>query len=1062
MGAPGRIGRAALLRVAPLRRARGRRRARWWSPSPASPSRAATTRTCSTTGRRRPRAASRPSVGLRFRDHLWSFAPSTAATSSRTSGCSRTGSGTTAASLDCSTRDADAARSRCRATLRGAYAFDPVGLAQMGIFRTGRERRVHPPGARRGEYRATERVIVATSSRSESVRFEDARAARCTQPASRRLPADRERLTLGGAYASACSRTSGSDGARWRTPMASGRGRGTGSRASSTLDARAPVPRCGRAPTDVRGAEAGGELVAPHGTGTCGPRWPTGSGSDRRRRPGLVNSRGARGRAQVRPPRSSARRRGHLAARGAPTGRRGRDARVRRLWRGGMPRQGRGAPGAGGDTFRAARRLRRPRSGVRPSDSGSAGSCRTGEGGRRNGTDLHAAGSRWLRCGGGAASRSGRRRAVLVVGVALALASRPSTPPSSVVQIEPRRLAARLLPGPERVTPFEDRMRTIKHGILARPVLERVMKETDFFPDLRDDMDGAVRSDCGGNVEVRLEGEVPAGPPALLFVVEVRGRDPEKVASAAELLPKLLRGDDARGARGSGARLCARRSTRRSPRWAKARGAGRAEAPRVQAGARGRAARVARGQRARRRPCAGADGDAARRDRRTRSGAGRRCSATIPEGLSGPGLAEASLDAALRKAPGGRGRVRAGSSRREARPPRVAGGARPARQALEKFQKERVEEAASPASTPRWAGTRPQIASLQQGDRRDSRSGSRRRRAGARSSRTLSRDYEMLRAKYVTTVSRRADAAAAEQLLAADQPTTVPGGGDRRSRRGARRRRTGRSSSWIAVLAGARAAALGAAALAEWLDGSMRGPEDAASLGVPVLAAIPRIDRRRARSARYRRRNGPMIPAETLQATHPAAAPEKRLVALAAPESPAAEQYRVLYQRLARLAARRPMRVVAVTSAGRGEGRTTTAANLALIAAQEGAPVVLVEADLRRPSLASLFGLAPRAGLAEVLDGTAELSQAVVRVGALSVLCAGEVRDPRPRSAHRAHRRPGGSAARRLRPRRPRRAARARLRRRRAARGRCGRGGARGARRGDAAPGGGARAGGAR
>jgi Mrp family chromosome partitioning ATPase len=137
-----------------------------------------------------------------------------------------------------------------------------------------------------------------------------------------------------------------------------------------------------------------------------------------------------------------------------------------------------------------------------------------------------------------------------------------------------------------------------------------------------------------------------------------------------------------------------------------------------------------------------------------------------------------------------------------------------------------------------------------------------------------------------------------------------------------------------------------------------------------------------------------MIPADTLQATHPAAAPEKKLVALAAPESPAAEQYRVLYQRLARLGARRPLRVVAVTSASRGEGRTTTAANLALIAAQEGRTVVLVDGDLRRPSVASLFGLAPRAGIAEVLDGTAELSQAVVRVGALSVLCAGDVRDP--------------------------------------------------------------------
>lgn len=137
-----------------------------------------------------------------------------------------------------------------------------------------------------------------------------------------------------------------------------------------------------------------------------------------------------------------------------------------------------------------------------------------------------------------------------------------------------------------------------------------------------------------------------------------------------------------------------------------------------------------------------------------------------------------------------------------------------------------------------------------------------------------------------------------------------------------------------------------------------------------------------------------MIPAETLNAAFPAIAPESRLVALEAPESPAAEQYRVLFQRVLRLAARRPMRVLAITSAGRGEGRTTTAANLALTAAQEGRAAVLVEADLRRPVLAARLGLAPRAGLAEVLEGAAELAQAIVRVGPLAVLCAGDARDP--------------------------------------------------------------------
>lgn len=136
-----------------------------------------------------------------------------------------------------------------------------------------------------------------------------------------------------------------------------------------------------------------------------------------------------------------------------------------------------------------------------------------------------------------------------------------------------------------------------------------------------------------------------------------------------------------------------------------------------------------------------------------------------------------------------------------------------------------------------------------------------------------------------------------------------------------------------------------------------------------------------------------MMHAETLQATAPDLHPEARLVALAAPDSAAAEQYRVLHQRVLRLAARRPLRVVALTSAGRREGRTTTAANLALTAAREGRATILVEADLRRPTLGRLLGLAPRPGVAEVLTGRVDLGQALARVGPLAVLVAGEVID---------------------------------------------------------------------
>jgi succinoglycan biosynthesis transport protein ExoP len=51
------------------------------------------------------------------------------------------------------------------------------------------------------------------------------------------------------------------------------------------------------------------------------------------------------------------------------------------------------------------------------------------------------------------------------------------------------------------------------------------------------------------------------------------------------------------------------------------------------------------------------------------------------------------------------------------------------------------------------------------------------------------------------------------------------------------------------VLVAALAAALAAAAIAEWLDGSVRAPEDATAFNVPVLASIPRIGPRRIQSS---------------------------------------------------------------------------------------------------------------------------------------------------------------------------------------------------------------------
>jgi len=108
---------------------------------------------------------------------------------------------------------------------------------------------------------------------------------------------------------------------------------------------------------------------------------------------------------------------------------------------------------------------------------------------------------------------------------------------------------------------------------------------------------------------------------------------------------------------------------------------------------------------------------------------------------------------------------------------------------------------------------------------------------------------------------------------------------------------------------------------------------------------------------------------------------DHRLVAAVAPQSLAAEQYRSLRTRLARSENGRAVRAIIVTSPNKGDGKTLSAANLALTMAQEFQQrVLLIDADLRRPSIHRLFGIAETPGLSDVLMGGATLDDALVTV----------------------------------------------------------------------------------
>src|SRR5438067_1118678 len=96
-------------------------------------------------------------------------------------------------------------------------------------------------------------------------------------------------------------------------------------------------------------------------------------------------------------------------------------------------------------------------------------------------------------------------------------------------------------------------------------------------------------------------------------------------------------------------------------------------------------------------------------------------------------------------------------------------------------------------------------------------------------------------------------------------------------------------------------------------------------------------------------------------------APHLALVMLADPRSPAAEAYRSLAANLQFAYADRQLQTIGITSAAAGEGKSTTVANLAVALAEGGRHVIVIDADLRRPNLHTLFGVDGQEGLANVL-----------------------------------------------------------------------------------------------
>ncbi|MBL1228910.1 CpsD/CapB family tyrosine-protein kinase [Enterococcus sp. BWB1-3] len=116
------------------------------------------------------------------------------------------------------------------------------------------------------------------------------------------------------------------------------------------------------------------------------------------------------------------------------------------------------------------------------------------------------------------------------------------------------------------------------------------------------------------------------------------------------------------------------------------------------------------------------------------------------------------------------------------------------------------------------------------------------------------------------------------------------------------------------------------------------------------------------------------------------------LITLADKASPVSEQYRTIRTNIQYSMMDQEMRTLVITSSGPGEGKSTTAANLAVVFASSGKRVLLADADMRKPTVAKTFNLSNSDGLSNILGRPqVNLDQIIQNSGVpnLSVLPSG-------------------------------------------------------------------------
>ncbi|MBL3645934.1 CpsD/CapB family tyrosine-protein kinase [Peribacillus frigoritolerans] len=117
------------------------------------------------------------------------------------------------------------------------------------------------------------------------------------------------------------------------------------------------------------------------------------------------------------------------------------------------------------------------------------------------------------------------------------------------------------------------------------------------------------------------------------------------------------------------------------------------------------------------------------------------------------------------------------------------------------------------------------------------------------------------------------------------------------------------------------------------------------------------------------------------------------LIAQTNPKSPITEQYRLIRTNIQFSSVDKDIQTIVVTSSEPNDGKSTTAANLAIVLAQEDKKVVLVDADLRKPSVHYAFSLSNIEGLTSVLTKKMSIEKALIKTNVpnLEILTSGPI-----------------------------------------------------------------------